>query len=60
MNSIITLFLIVLGIFTLWQVFKRIIRRYFNFPATAFIGRFLDSDYRRRMQPPDELSPEME
>lgn len=55
MNSIITLFLVILGIFVLWQVFIRIIRRYFNFPAPAFIGRFLDSDYRRRMQPPDKL-----
>jgi ubiquinone/menaquinone biosynthesis C-methylase UbiE len=55
MNSIITIFLVILGIFVLWQVFIRIIRRFFDFPAPAFIGRFLDSDYRRKMQSPDKL-----
>lgn len=55
MNPIITFLLVIFGIFVLWQIIIRIIRRYFDFPAPAFIGRFLDSGYRRRMQPPDKL-----
>lgn len=47
--------LIILTIFILWQVFIRILRRYFDFPAPAFIGNFLDSDFRRKMQPPDKI-----
>jgi len=55
MNSLITIILVIIGIFILWQIVIRITRRYFNFPAPAFIGRFLDSDYRRRIQPPSKL-----
>ena len=55
MNIIITILLIILTIFILWQVFIRLLRRYFDFPAPAFIGNFLDSDFRRRMQPPDKI-----
>jgi ubiquinone/menaquinone biosynthesis C-methylase UbiE len=55
MNLVITIFLVLLGIFLLWQIFIRILRRFFDFPAPAFIGSFLDSDYRRKMQPPDKL-----
>ncbi len=45
-------FLFVLGIFLIYQILIRIVRRIFPFPAPAFIGRFLDSDYRRKLQPP--------
>lgn len=55
MNLVITIFIVLLGIFLLWQIFIRIVRRFFDFPAPAFIGSFLDSDYRRKMQPPDKL-----
>lgn len=55
MNTIITILLIILVIFILWQVFIRIFRRFFDFPAPAFIGNFLDSDFRRKMQPPDKI-----
>jgi ubiquinone/menaquinone biosynthesis C-methylase UbiE len=55
MNSIITIIIIVLGIFIIWQIFIRFLRRFFNFPAPAFIGHLLDSDYRRRIQPPSKL-----
>lgn len=55
MNTIITILLVILVAFILWQLFIRILRRYFDFPAPAFIGRFLDSDYRRKMQPPDKI-----
>jgi len=47
--------LIVLGAFLLFQVLIRIIRKFYHFPAPAFIGRFLDSNHRRRLQPPDKL-----
>lgn len=40
-------------ILIVWQVVIRIVRKLWHFPAPAFIGRFLDSDYRRRLQPPD-------
>ncbi len=47
--------LIVLGAFFLYQVLIRIIRKSYHFPAPAFIGRFLDSDLRRWVQPPGKL-----
>jgi len=46
---------IVLGAFLLYQALIRIIRKSYHFPAPAFIGRFLDSNMRRRLQPPDKL-----
>ena len=47
--------LIVLGAFFLYQVLIRIIRKSYQFPAPAFIGRFLDSNHRRRLQPPGKI-----
>ncbi len=47
--------LIIVGAFLLYQVLSRIRRKLYHFPAPAFIGRFLDSDLRRRVQPPDKL-----
>ena len=44
-----------LTLILLWQAILRIIRRYFKFPAPWLIGRILDSDYRRRLQPPGQL-----
>ena len=41
-----------ISIFLIWQISIRLIRRIYPFPAPAFIGRFLDSDLRRKMQPP--------
>ncbi len=55
MNTAITILIVILVIFILWQVFIRILRRYLDFPAPAFIGNFLDSDFRRRMQSPDKI-----
>ncbi len=53
-------FLIILGGIAGYLVFMvligaRILRRFVHFPAPFFVGYFLDSDLRRRMQPPDEL-----
>lgn len=47
--------LTVLGVFLVWQVVIRLLRKKFHFPAPAFTGRFLDSDIRRKLQPPDRL-----
>ncbi|MCC6147650.1 MAG: methyltransferase domain-containing protein [Anaerolineaceae bacterium] len=45
----------ILQIFIVYQVVLRLLRRYFKFPAPAFIGKLLDSDIRRRTQPADLL-----
>jgi ubiquinone/menaquinone biosynthesis C-methylase UbiE len=52
--------LIILGTVAGYLVFMvligvRILRRFVHFPAPFFVGYFLDSDLRRRMQPPDDL-----
>ncbi|MBL7209642.1 MAG: class I SAM-dependent methyltransferase [Dehalococcoidia bacterium] len=45
----------ILGLLLLHQVVMRIVRKLVHFPAPAFIGRGLDSDFRRRLQPPDKV-----
>lgn len=45
----------ILGLFLLWQILIRIFRKLLHFPAPAFIGPLLDSNYRRALQPPDKL-----
>jgi ubiquinone/menaquinone biosynthesis C-methylase UbiE len=47
--------LIVLGVFVVWQALIRAFRKLLHFPAPAFLGRVLDSDYRRTVQPPDQV-----
>jgi ubiquinone/menaquinone biosynthesis C-methylase UbiE len=42
----------VVKVFLFWQLILRLVRRYYKFPAPAFMGRILDSDYRRFIQPP--------
>ncbi len=39
----------------LWITVAKVIRKLVRFPAPAFIGRLLDSGYRRRIQPPSQL-----
>jgi len=46
---------IIIAFFIVFQVIIRIFRKLFHFPAPAFIGYFLDSNHRRRLQPPDKL-----
>jgi len=53
--SMVQTLLTAVGIFTLWQVVIRVARKVWHFPAPAFIGFFLDSDYRRTLQPPDQI-----
>ncbi len=43
--------LYVLAAFIIYQILIRLMRKVFHFPAPAFIGRFLDSNIRRAMQP---------
>jgi ubiquinone/menaquinone biosynthesis C-methylase UbiE len=45
----------ILGLIFLHQVVLRIIRKIYHFPAPAFIGSILDSNFRRKLQPPDKL-----
>jgi len=47
--------LVVLGAIFLYLVLVRVIRKLSHFPAPAYIGRSLDSNIRRWVQPPDKL-----
>ena len=46
---------VVVGLLLLHQIVMRIVRKLVHFPAPAFIGRGLDSNYRRKLQPPDKI-----
>lgn len=50
---VLRIILYILGIFLVYQILFRIVRKLIHFPAPAFIGRFLDSDYRRKLQSPE-------
>ena len=52
MKKIARAFLKFAKIFLIYQLVLRLLRRYFKFPAPAFFGRVLDSDLRRKVQPP--------
>jgi ubiquinone/menaquinone biosynthesis C-methylase UbiE len=54
-KSLMRNFLNVLGIFALYQIALRLARKVWRVPAPAFIGYLLDSDYRRMLQPPDQI-----
>jgi ubiquinone/menaquinone biosynthesis C-methylase UbiE len=45
--------LTVIGIFISFQIVIRLLRRYFKFPAPPIIHTFLDSNLRRKLQPPE-------
>jgi ubiquinone/menaquinone biosynthesis C-methylase UbiE len=49
---VLNIILITLAVLIVWQLLVRLIRRYAKFPAPAFIGSFLDSRFRKRLQPP--------
>ena len=53
--SAIYVILIILAFLILWQILVRVVRRYLKFPAPAFIGGFLDSRYRKHLQPPQKI-----
>jgi ubiquinone/menaquinone biosynthesis C-methylase UbiE len=49
-------FLKVLLIFIIaYELLARLVRRFAKFPAPPFIGKFLDSDFRRKLQPPSRI-----
>jgi ubiquinone/menaquinone biosynthesis C-methylase UbiE len=54
-QDILQISLIIIGIIIAWLILTRLIRRIYQFPAPAFIGYFLDSNYRRRIQPPTQI-----
>jgi len=45
----------IIGFVFLWMTVARVVRKLWHFPAPAFIGRGLDSNFRRGFQPPDKL-----
>ncbi|WP_226990695.1 class I SAM-dependent methyltransferase [Methanosarcina acetivorans] len=47
--------LIISGLFVLLQIAIRIIKRFYKLSPPPFMGRFLDSDFRRKLQSPDKL-----
>lgn len=47
--------LVILAFPIFWLTLMKLIRKFVHFPAPAFIGHGLDSNYRRRFQPPDKL-----
>ena len=55
MKIVLIVILCILAFPILWISLAKVIRKLFRFPAPAFIGRLLDSGYRRRIQPPSQL-----
>lgn len=47
--------LAIVAFIVLHQIITRLVRKLFHFPAPAFIGRFLDSDFRRTFQSPHKI-----
>jgi ubiquinone/menaquinone biosynthesis C-methylase UbiE len=45
----------ILSIFIIFQILIRIFRKTIHFPAPAFMGKFLDSKWRRTVQPPEQI-----
>lgn len=53
--NILKIFGYVIGGFGLYQVLLRLVRRYWHFPAPAFITIFLNSPLRARLQDPQQV-----
>lgn len=50
--------LIIASVFVLYQIIIRVLAKLFlHFPAPAFTGHFLDSNFRRKLQPPNKVIP---
>lgn len=47
--------IVILAFPAFWLTVAKVVRKLVHFPAPPFIGRILDSNYRRRIQPPDKL-----
>ncbi len=55
LKIVLIVILCILAFPILWLSLAKLVRKMFRFPAPAFIGRLLDSGYRRRIQPPSQL-----
>ena len=55
LKTVLIVLLVILAFPILWVTLAKIVRKLVHFPAPAFIGRLLDSGYRRRIQPPEQL-----
>ena len=55
LKIVLIVILCILAFPILWVSLAKLVRKLFRFPAPAFIGRLLDSGYRRRIQPPAQL-----
>ena len=55
MKITVIVILCILAFLILWLTLAKLVRKLYPFPAPAFIGRLLDSGYRRRIQPPEQL-----
>ena len=55
MEILLIIILCILAFPILWLSLAKLIRKMFRFPAPAFVGHVLDSGYRRRIQPPEQL-----
>jgi ubiquinone/menaquinone biosynthesis C-methylase UbiE len=55
LKIVLIVILCILAFPILWVTLAKVVRKLWHFPAPAFIGRLLDSGYRRRIQPPEQL-----
>jgi len=55
LKIVLIIILVILAFPILWVTLAKVVRKLMHFPAPAFIGRLLDSGYRRRIQPPEQL-----
>ncbi|MBM4446572.1 MAG: hypothetical protein FJ023_04360 [Chloroflexi bacterium] len=50
LKIVLIVILVILAFPILWVTLAKVVRKLVHFPAPAFIGRLLDSGYRRRIQ----------
>jgi len=55
MKILLIILLVIIAFPIFWVTIAKIVRKMWHFPAPAFIGRLLDSGYRRRIQPPEQM-----
>jgi hypothetical protein len=50
LKNVLIVVLVILAFSILWVTLAKVVRKLARFPAPAFIGRLLDSGYRRKIQ----------
>jgi len=55
LKIVLIVILCILAFPILWLTLAKVVRKLYHFPAPAFIGRLLDSGYRRKIQPTAQL-----